>query len=1295
MNAIVQTLNTAGRAFVDFAVPMLIQSSVLVLILLVVDAVLRKRVRAVFRYWIWMLVLVKLVLPPSLWSPVSVGTWFGDKLEISTTALLEWQGHVSRAFSPRFEGGTLSTQQGQDALATRPSPAIADFLSRPPRMFVELPLPDPRDPAAPGWDSITPGGGGATSPIGRPAALSLNWQGLVLLVWIAVVVALLLLLAQRTFFVQGLVAQADEASRAMLGELDQCRRRLGLPKPISLRLSPNAASPAVCGLRRPVILVPQNLASRLHGADLQAILFHELAHVKRGDLWVSLAQTLLQIVYFYNPLLWLANAVIRRIREKAVDETVLIAMGEAAPQYPETLVNVAKLAFTRRPALSLRLIGMVESKSALASRVKHILNRPIPKTARLGILSSLLVIAIATVLLPMAKAKPMTGRAQEAPAPTKEQQEIADKGAGGGALVEPEKSEATQGDTLKRLLDAAQPGSVVALPKGRYTTPVEMTKPVVLRGESADDCVIEVTADQPVILVNTKGQGPVTIENLTIRWQLATDKKVELPAAVLVKGTNVVIRNCRFAPLGDVKRSPMAVYIDGKSKSTVDNCRFRGFDYVVCYGQGTEGVVQDCIITDCGHQGIINYDGATLTVQRNIITGSKFHAVRNTGGTLHVKDNLLIKNANRGIYLGNRTGRGTITNNLILGNGEGIPAFGRADYAIANNVILNNDYAGIDMRDSCRLSIRNNVLGKNQRGLALFKEGTQNFNVVSPNVFWANATDAENLEKPAGSVTADPQFADPNHGDFAMRAPVREQEYGLTNLQILKDLWKRYEQLQTASSKANQPQTPARNATESAPQELSGRVLDPQGKPAAGAQVALSTDKIGVVIHDGKLEQPRTSDMEKGPIVETDAEGRFRFEGKPPEDFDVITAHASGFALVGSDELRKNSEIRLERWGRIEGQLAPGQQALSNQIWMAGLPNETWLKHKREFRYQTHADAAGRFTFDHVPAGWFEVGYLSKTGDIFSSPTSRTPVVVKAGEATPMKLGGEGRPVIGRFVPPAGYNGGPVYFGAGLRSLETVRPEPPRPANYNEMTKREQQEWLKQWWQSPEYRAYSDRVWHNPDWRHYTFRVQEDGTFRIEDVIAGQYELTVWLEERFTGRGRPEEIGAYNGTIEVLTIPGGRSEEPLDLGNLTVSMHNPPLHAGDTAPLFEAKTLDGKELRLIDYRGKFVLLSFWQPVSNPELDRLKELYKTYGGTGRLQIIGLGGWDTLEEVRRYVAEHKIEWPEVYFGTNASERIAAQYGLPGVPYLLLINSEGKIVATELRGETLTETVRQAMD
>jgi hypothetical protein len=92
MSAVVQTINSAGRAFISLALPMLIQSSVLILILLLLDLVSRRKVRAVFRYWIWMLVLLKLLLPPSLWSPISFGTWFGRTLEVPTVALQEPAG---------------------------------------------------------------------------------------------------------------------------------------------------------------------------------------------------------------------------------------------------------------------------------------------------------------------------------------------------------------------------------------------------------------------------------------------------------------------------------------------------------------------------------------------------------------------------------------------------------------------------------------------------------------------------------------------------------------------------------------------------------------------------------------------------------------------------------------------------------------------------------------------------------------------------------------------------------------------------------------------------------------------------------------------------------------------------------------------------------------------------------------------------------------------------------------------------------------------------------------------------
>jgi beta-lactamase regulating signal transducer with metallopeptidase domain len=388
MNAITEQINAMGKAFVDFGWPMLIQASVLILILLLADFALRRKVRAVLRYWVWMLVLLKLMLPTSLSSPVGLGQFFGDRLEHPN---LEWPASAGKP---------------ENIL---PAPLIAQTPQRPLEIIEQAgPPTNQAAPKIPIASLPTERAEPTVAPV-----TPVTWQGFVFLIWLAVVVGMGLLLLQRAVFVRGLVAQAKNPNRLMEDALQLARNQMGIRARIRLKVSANATSPAVCGLFRPVILVPNNLAPTLGSRHLRAVLLHELAHIKRGDLWVNLVQTILHIIYFYNPLLWLANAVIRRIREQAVDEAVLVAMGERAQRYPETLVSVAKLAF-ERPALSLRLIGVVESKNALAGRIKRILNRPTPKTARLGIVGLVVVFITAAALLPMAKAqKALTTKADQ------------------------------------------------------------------------------------------------------------------------------------------------------------------------------------------------------------------------------------------------------------------------------------------------------------------------------------------------------------------------------------------------------------------------------------------------------------------------------------------------------------------------------------------------------------------------------------------------------------------------------------------------------------------------------------------------------------------------------------------------------------------------------------------------------------------------------------------------------------------------------------------------------------------
>jgi hypothetical protein len=344
---------------------------------------------------------------------------------------------------------------------------------------------------------------------------------------------------------------------------------------------------------------------------------------------------------------------------------------------------------------------------------------------------------------------------------------------------------------LQRLIDAAPPGATVTVPKGTHTVPVQVTKPLALKGSSPEDCTLEMTANGPALFINAGDKGEVSVEGLTIKWQLADGiKGVEQPVALAVKDTNAAIRNCRFVSLGNTPPAPMAIRTEGRSKATVSGCRFEGFDYVINFGPGTEGLVEECILRDGGHQGVTGFDRSTLRVERTIVAGFRYHGLRCTGGTLHVKDCLLLNNRVSGIYLGNKDGQGTITNTLMLRNGAGVAAFYQAKFQIHNNVILDSAGAGIGMWDTCRLQIADNIFQGNAKALAVYPKGGKDNYVIGANTFWRNTADTENCRRADDSILADPLFQDSGAGDYSLKpGPTLDRKQGLTDPTALRRLW--------------------------------------------------------------------------------------------------------------------------------------------------------------------------------------------------------------------------------------------------------------------------------------------------------------------------------------------------------------------------------------------------------------------------------------------------------------------------------------------------------------------------
>ncbi|MHC4153692.1 MAG: M56 family metallopeptidase [Planctomycetota bacterium] len=401
----ISILNDVGSDFCRYALAMLIQSSILIALLLVADWFLRKRLRAVVRYWIWLLVFIKLILPPTLHLPTGIGCWFGDYLSADSAVM------------------TAPDPTSNDTAGY----ALTDAASAvPPAAFVESAEPVISHSAETFGDTSTAAG------IETAALPALTWQAALFLGWLAGVVLLAGFVIRRFLVIRGYVVRSQPAQGRLTELLNECRGQLRIRRAVELRITQQAISPAAYGLLRPKILLSASAISRLPRDRLRTILIHELAHIKRGDLWMNVTQSVLQVIYFYNPLVWSANAVVRQVREQAVDEMVLVCLGNEPRDYSSTLVDIAELALPH-PSLGLQLIGVVESRKALAQRVKHIMTRPIPRTARVGIIGLAAVAVIAAVLLPMARAKGPVPRAT--PAATKRTEPV-DQQITGAELME-------------------------------------------------------------------------------------------------------------------------------------------------------------------------------------------------------------------------------------------------------------------------------------------------------------------------------------------------------------------------------------------------------------------------------------------------------------------------------------------------------------------------------------------------------------------------------------------------------------------------------------------------------------------------------------------------------------------------------------------------------------------------------------------------------------------------------------------------------------------------------------------
>jgi beta-lactamase regulating signal transducer with metallopeptidase domain len=160
---------------------------------------------------------------------------------------------------------------------------------------------------------------------------------------------------------------------ALLQVVARAARRLRMTATPAVAWCGSVAVPTVVGIARPVILLPVSLASGLTPQQIEMLLLHELAHLRRHDPWLNLLQWTIESVFFFHPAVWWISGRVRAERELACDDCVLAA-GVGRRPYAESLLRMAEISRAARaesPAFALGLKG--PRRSAFSTRVRRLI----------------------------------------------------------------------------------------------------------------------------------------------------------------------------------------------------------------------------------------------------------------------------------------------------------------------------------------------------------------------------------------------------------------------------------------------------------------------------------------------------------------------------------------------------------------------------------------------------------------------------------------------------------------------------------------------------------------------------------------------------------------------------------------------------------------------------------------------------------------------------------------------------------------------------------------------------------
>ena len=357
------------------------QAAVVALIVFVILRLGRNRISSQLRYALLLIVLLKFATPPFMSLPIGMFSQrsVSQLAEVDPAPIFQSTPLVAPTDRPDLQ----STVASQTPLETD---AVTPTIDKPSS-------PEPVKTAN-----------------SRPTQIStflLIRNFLLVAYGIGVVVYLVRLVLQYLGIRKLVLASQCQSESDLQSRLRQLSQRLGMKFCPELRISCELDAPFAIGAIRPTIVLPQKTIDQLDSDQLDIVMAHELAHVRRRDMLIGWGETILTALWWFHPAMWWLKSSLRNTREDCCDDMLIANQITKPERYCETIIQAAS--HQTIPTLEPLALGFTNKEHPAGRRIRRLMNASIGRFDRLQLSAVLLTLLAGAIAIPGLQQKEQRG----------------------------------------------------------------------------------------------------------------------------------------------------------------------------------------------------------------------------------------------------------------------------------------------------------------------------------------------------------------------------------------------------------------------------------------------------------------------------------------------------------------------------------------------------------------------------------------------------------------------------------------------------------------------------------------------------------------------------------------------------------------------------------------------------------------------------------------------------------------------------------------------------------------------